>query len=88
MDYKEIISQVLKHEGGYVNDPTDMGGETNFGITKRWYPDLDIKNLTKDEVYHCYKEKDGGREIKSIRPIAWSSTKSGFGRGRVLAVVS
>ena len=35
MDYKEIISQVLKHEGGYVNDPTDMGGETNFGITKK-----------------------------------------------------
>ena len=35
-----------------------------------------------------YKEKDGGCEIKSIRPIAWSSTKSGFGRGRVLAVVS
>ena len=50
MDYKEIISQVLHHEGGYVNDPTDMGGETNFGITKRWYPDLDIKNLTKEQA--------------------------------------
>ena len=39
-------------------------------------------------VREGYKEKDGGCEIKSIRPIAWSSTKSGFGRGRVLAVVS
>ena len=56
MDYKEIISQVLKHEGGYVNDPTDMGGETNFGITKRWYPDLDIKNLTKEDAIEIYKK--------------------------------
>ena len=50
MDYKEIISTVLKHEGGYVHDPKDLGGETNFGITKRWYPDIDIKNLTKEKA--------------------------------------
>ena len=31
MDYKEIISQVLHHEGGYVNDPTDMGGDFHEG---------------------------------------------------------
>ena len=31
--FNEIIEVVLKHEGGYVNDPSDLGGETNFGIT-------------------------------------------------------
>ena len=56
MDYKEIISKVLEHEGGYVNDPKDLGGETNFGITKRWYPDLDIKNLTKEDAIEIYKK--------------------------------
>ena len=56
MDYKEIISKVLHHEGGYVNDPKDLGGETNFGITKRWYPDLDIKNLTKEDAIEIYKK--------------------------------
>ena len=45
--FEEIIEDVLKHEGGYVNDPHDRGGETNFGITKKFYPDVDIKNLTK-----------------------------------------
>lgn len=27
------IEKVLGHEGGYVNDPKDSGGETNWGIT-------------------------------------------------------
>lgn len=41
-------------EGGYINDPSDPGGETNFGISKRAYPDEDIKNLTKDKVGAIY----------------------------------
>lgn len=31
--YPEAISRVLKSEGGYVNHPSDPGGETNYGIT-------------------------------------------------------
>jgi len=54
--FDEIIEGVLKHEGGYVNDPTDLGGETNYGITKRFYPDVDIKNLTKEGAKEIYKK--------------------------------
>ena len=32
-DYKIIVPQLLKEEGGYVNDPKDSGGETQKGIT-------------------------------------------------------
>ena len=56
MNYKEIIEITLHHEGGYVHDPKDLGGETNFGIAKRWYPDLDIKNLTEEEAAEIYKK--------------------------------
>ena len=42
-------------EGGYVNDRRDPGGETNFGISKRSYPDLDIKALTKAEAIKIYR---------------------------------
>ena len=28
-----VIDAILRAEGGYVNDPQDKGGETNFGIT-------------------------------------------------------
>lgn len=29
----KIINSIIKVEGGYVNNPSDSGGETNFGIT-------------------------------------------------------
>ena len=32
--FEEIIEVVLEHEGGYVNDPDDAGGETKYGIAK------------------------------------------------------
>ena len=34
-NYKEAIAKVLKHEGGYVNDPDDKGGETYKGISRK-----------------------------------------------------
>ena len=52
--FDEIIDGVLEHEGGYVNDPKDLGGETKYGITKRFYPDVDIKNLTVKEAKQIY----------------------------------
>ena len=54
--FDEIIEVVLHHEGGYVNDPKDPGGETNFGVAKRSHPDVDIKNLTKEGAIEIYKE--------------------------------
>ena len=53
--FDDIIEITLKHEGGYVHDPKDLGGETNFGIAKRFYPDVDIKNLTKEGAKDIYK---------------------------------
>ena len=52
--FDDIIEVVLHHEGGYVNDPKDPGGETNFGIAKRSHPDEDIKNLTKEDAKRIY----------------------------------
>ena len=56
MKFNEIIEKLLLHEGGYVNDLTDLGGETKFGITKRFYGDVDIKNLTKEQAKEIYKK--------------------------------
>lgn len=57
MDFNASVKVILNHEGGYVNDPDDPGGETNFGICKRSFPNLDIKNLTKAQAAEIYREK-------------------------------
>ena len=55
-NFDEIIEITLEHEGGYVHDPKDLGGETNFGIAKRFYPDVDIKNLTEEGAKEIYRK--------------------------------
>jgi len=54
-DFNKAIDFVLANEGGYANNPADPGGETNFGISHRAYPTLDIKNLTREEAETIYQ---------------------------------
>ncbi|TAK57863.1 MAG: hypothetical protein EPO24_09350 [Bacteroidetes bacterium] len=53
---KEIL-KTIELEGGYVNNPNDPGGETKFGISKRWNPTVDVKNLTKEQAIEIYRVK-------------------------------
>lgn len=54
VQFLKCINRVLGHEGGYVDDPTDPGGETKWGISKRSYPRVDIKNLTRNQAIAIY----------------------------------
>lgn len=54
-NWEEAIAFVLKMEGGYTLDPNDLGGETNFGISHRAYPSVDIKNLTVELAKDIYR---------------------------------
>lgn len=53
--WDNAISIVLGFEGGYVNNVNDSGGETKYGISKKAYPNLDIKNLTIEQAKEIYK---------------------------------
>ena len=53
--YDECFVRLMGNEGGYSNNPKDPGGETNWGISKRSYPNVDIKNLTQDAAKAIYK---------------------------------
>jgi len=53
--FSKVIGMILKHEGGYVNHPSDPGGETKYGISKRAYPDVDIANLSEEDAASIYK---------------------------------
>jgi len=57
------MTMLLAHEGGYVNHPSDPGGMTNLGVTKRTYDeyhgtDIDeegMRQLTKADVEPIYR---------------------------------
>ncbi|BES72180.1 glycoside hydrolase family 108 protein [Marinobacter nanhaiticus D15-8W] len=36
--FEQALEHVLRFEGGYVNDPHDPGGETVYGISRRYHP--------------------------------------------------
>ena len=61
--FKKALKFVLSMEGGYVNNPNDLGGETNFGITKKTYdayrkanslPPQSVKFISKNEIEEIY----------------------------------
>lgn len=38
MSFDKAYELTRKHEGGYVNDPDDLGGETYKGISRKYHP--------------------------------------------------
>lgn len=53
--FETAVNEVLGEEGGYVNNVSDPGGETQWGISKRAFPNVDIKNLTRDQAKAIYR---------------------------------
>jgi lysozyme family protein len=54
--FDECFEHLMRHEGGYVNDSKDPGGETKYGVSKRSYPNVDIKNLTLEDAKAIYRK--------------------------------
>ena len=55
MNFDQAFDKLIGHEGGYVWNEKDPGGETKYGISKRAYSNVDIKNLTLDQAKQIYK---------------------------------
>lgn len=63
-DFDNLVREVLKREGGYVNHPDDRGAATNMGITQRTYTMWlnekglgykDVRDITKAQAVEIYK---------------------------------
>jgi lysozyme family protein len=54
LSWDDVFNRLIGHEGGYRNDPQDPGGETNWGISKRAYPNLVISKLTRENAKNIY----------------------------------
>lgn len=53
-NFDAAFDRLMGNEGGYVNNPADPGGETQWGVSKRSYPGVDIKALTRDDAKAIY----------------------------------
>lgn len=65
----DIVSDILRREGGFVNDPDDPGGATNFGVTIHTLQRLgidvdgdgavntdDLRVLSREQAAEIFKE--------------------------------
>ncbi len=59
------LAEVLGHEGGYVNHPSDPGGRTNRGVTQRTWEawtgksasEAEMRGLTVEDVSPLYRKR-------------------------------
>lgn len=90
-NFEQCMGWLLEHEGGYVNHPSDPGGETNLGVTRAVYEqyagrqvlDGEMQGLTHDDVYPIYKENYWDRVRGDELPsgVDWSVFDWGVNSG-------
>jgi len=79
--FNEALRFTLQWEGGYVNHPADIGGETNKGITARTYssyrqrkglPLKSVRDITDTEVQEIYRDQywTSANCDLNVRPLA------------------
>lgn len=56
VNFNKAFEALIGNEGGYANVKGDPGGETNWGIAKRSYPNVNIKTLTLEGAKAIYYE--------------------------------
>ena len=62
-DINQMIDDILRREGGYVNNPADRGGPTKYGITQKTLSNYvghmvlasDVENLSEDVARDIYE---------------------------------
>lgn len=80
---REIATEIVAREGGFVNDPDDPGGATNFGVTIHTMRALgidldrdgavtisDVRSLTKEQAIEIFEKHYFERPLIALLPPA------------------
>jgi len=80
--YGKMIKDLIKREGGYIDNPLDIGGPTKYGITQQTLTNylgrhataIDVKNLSKKtaaEIYeiYYYRKPNIDELPESLQPV-------------------
>ncbi len=56
--FEKAIEVVLAHEGEvFTEHPDDRGGPTKFGISQRWNPEVNVRELTREQAIEIYWQR-------------------------------
>ncbi len=90
--FSPLFDRLMEHEGGYVNNPNDPGGETNWGVTKQVAREYgyqgEMRQLPKSTANQIaeklyWKAIQGGQMDKSV---AWQVVDAAYNHGNRNAV--
>lgn len=75
--FESCLAEVLRHEGGYADHPSDPGGATNMGITRktlaRWRKVTPWWKLDKTAV----RRLDRSEAARIYRALYWQASRAG-----------
>lgn len=62
MTIDDIVNEILRREGGFVDDPSDKGGATNFGVSLRYMRGIGLDldgdgDVDRDDVLLVTRER-------------------------------
>ena len=70
-DFNAFFPTLLKHEGGFVDDPADPGGATNKGITMGTFKNCAQKYLGIEPTLENLKALTDEQAGKIYKPLYW-----------------
>ena len=86
---REIAQEIVRREGGFVNDPDDPGGATNFGVTihtmRRLGLDLDrdgsvtvadVRALTVEQAIDIFEKHFFQKPLIAMLPQPMHATEA------------
>lgn len=68
-DFNSAFKLIIKHEGRYVNDKDDAGGETYMGISRKAHPKSNIWKIIDDTKIKCKSVSELNKQLSNNNTI-------------------
>jgi lysozyme family protein len=73
--FDAFFPTLLKHEGGFVNDPVDPGGATNKGVTMKTFQACAMKYLGIEPTLENLRALTDAQAAKIYKPLYWDEVR-------------
>jgi Putative secretion activating protein len=74
-NFEDLISKVLNTEGGFVDDPVDLGGATNRGVAWHTWQKAAMPVLGKEATLENLKQLTASEATEIYKALYWDSIK-------------